>query len=292
MPVKYSDLSPLRYPGSKAASVEYVRDVFTHNHLNIDHFIEPYAGSAIVSIQLLQQNHVGAATILEKDILIYAFWESVFHHTDEFLRRIETLPITIDTWHKFQPYRRARDLNEYPIIDLGLAGLFYNRTNFSGILKANPLGGIKQSSDYKIDCRFNRQKIMTLIADIAAYRNQVTVLYGDAMDFLTHEYELAPHNNHFLYVDPPYYEKGRSLYRHWYTHEEHMGLARFLTHCNTPWLASYDNHEAIRMAYHQNNLGERYFDYTISKYRKTPELLISNQEIPPDADRLQLEHLA
>ncbi|MHC1760569.1 MAG: DNA adenine methylase [Negativicutes bacterium] len=292
MPVKYSDMSPLRYPGSKAALVDYVVDVIAHNHLTVNHFVEPYAGSSIVSLQLLKNNCIGSATILEKDILVYAFWESVFSHTNEILTRLDTLPITIDTWKAFLPYRQAQTLNEYPIVDMGLAGLFYNRTNFSGILKANPLGGINQSSTYKIDCRFNRQKIMTLIADIAAYRNQVTVLYGDAMDFLIHGYELVLHNNHFLYIDPPYYEKGRSLYRHWYTHEEHMKLARFLTHCNTPWLASYDNHEAIRMAYHQNNLGERYFDYTISKYRKTPELLISNQEIPPDAEHLQLEDLA
>lgn len=292
MPVKYADLSPLRYPGSKASLVDYVGNVFLHNNLVVEQFVEPYAGSSIVSIQLLQQNRIGSSTIMEKDILLYSFWESVFHHTDELLERIETLPITIDTWHEFQPYRRARELNEYPIVDLGLAGLFYNRTNFSGILKAHPLGGIHQLSKYKIDCRFNRQKIMALITQISTQRNRVNVLYGDAMEYLVREYGHSQSDDHFLYIDPPYYEKGKALYRHWYTHDDHMALARFLTQCNTPWLASYDNHDAIRMAYHQNNLGSRYFDYTISKYRKTPELLISNQEIPPEAEQLQFEDLA
>lgn len=292
MPVSYSSYSPLRYPGSKAALVEYISAVLAHNRLNTTHFIEPYAGSAVASLYLLQQEQILSATILEKDILIYAFWHSVFHHTNDLLGRIEELPITIDTWHEFQPYRRTNNLDDYPIVEMGLAGLFFNRTNFSGILKANPLGGIHQSSPYKIDCRFNRQRIMDSIEHLGGYRNQITVMFGDAMDYLNREYGFGFHENHFLYVDPPYYEKGQALYRHWYTHDEHMALARFLTQCNTPWLASYDNNEAIRMAYHQNNLGERYFDYTISKYRKTPELLISNQEIPPGVEQLQIGDLA
>lgn len=292
MPVKHSDMSPLRYPGSKAALVDYVRDVIMHNHLTVDLFVEPYAGSSIVSLYLLHQQHIPAATIIEKDILVYAFWDSVFRHTDDLLGRIEKLSISIDTWHEFQPYRRANDIDDFPVVELGLAGLFFNRTNFSGILKANPLGGLHQESQYKIDCRFNRKKIMDSIEHLSSFRNRITVIFGDAMEYLNREYGFGVHENHFLYVDPPYYEKGQSLYRHWYTHNEHMSLARFLTQCATPWLASYDNNEAIRMAYHQNNLGERYFDYTISKYLKTPELLISNQRIPPDADRLQLENLA
>ncbi len=292
MPVKYSDLSPLRYPGSKAALVDYVSDVFLHNRLKITHFVEPYAGSAIVSIQLLQQNRVETATIIEKDILIYAFWESVFHHTNELLQCIETLPMTIETWHKFQPYRQAMRLDEFPTVDLGLACLFYNRANFSGILKANPLGGLRQSSDYKIDCRFNRQRIIALIERISLLRERIVICHGDAMEYLNRGYRHEIRQNHFLYIDPPYYDKGKSLYRHWYTHHDHLALAKFLTHCDTPWLASSDNHEAIRMAYNQNNLGARYFDYTISKYRKTPELLISNQKIPPGAEQLEFGCLA
>ena len=41
------------------------------------------------------------------------------------------------------------------LVDMGYAALFFNRTNFSGVIDAGPVGGMTQSSAYAIDYRFS-----------------------------------------------------------------------------------------------------------------------------------------
>ena len=79
MPIHLADVSPLRYPGSKAFLVNYIDSILKENHLEGCHFIEPYAGSAIISIELLKKGTIGDAVLVEKDPLIYCFWRSFIH---------------------------------------------------------------------------------------------------------------------------------------------------------------------------------------------------------------------
>ena len=49
-------VTPLRYPGGKASLVDYVEKFIESNKISVDTLIEPYAGSAAVSIGLLNKN--------------------------------------------------------------------------------------------------------------------------------------------------------------------------------------------------------------------------------------------
>ena len=155
-------INPLRYPGAKRSLVNYIEALLQANHLEGCTFLEPYAGSAAVGLELLQRNRIARLVLCEKDILIYAFWECVFRDTDILCNTIENVDVSIDTWHALQRYREMTTLEEAPLPELAYAGLFFNRTNFSGILKANPVGGIGQTSKYTIDCRFNKQKLIQI----------------------------------------------------------------------------------------------------------------------------------
>ena len=177
-------INPLRYPGAKRSLVGYIDALLEANNLLGCTFYEPYAGSAAVGLELLQRNRIGHLVLCEKDILLYAFWHCVFHDTEALCNLIETTPITIDTWHQQLPYREMTRLDQAPLIELAFAGLFFNRTNFSGILKANPIGGINQTSQYGIDCRFNKTKIIAVINQLSAYRDRVEVNLGDALQFM------------------------------------------------------------------------------------------------------------
>lgn len=292
MPILPAMLSPLRYPGSKASLVGYVARLLKENYLEGCHFLEPYAGSAALSLGLLQQDIVSRATLVERDPLLFSFWETVFRHPYALIDRLIDLPITIETWQAFQKYRSATDLSEYPLIEMGLAGLFFNRTNFSGILKGGPIGGVKQESQYKIDCRLNKDRLIEQIIELSQLHSKIDVVYDDALEFLGRIRTELKNQECFLYIDPPYYEKGRSLYRYWYVDADHKKLAKYLTRCDLPWLASYDNHPSIRKIYHSANQIEIYFDYTVSRARKERELLISNLEIPPDCKDLFSEQMA
>ena len=126
------------------------------------------------------------------------------------------------------PYRQITDVNQASLLDLGFAGLFFNRTNFSGILKANPIGGINQTSQYNIDCRFNKTRIISIIKHLAEYRDSVEVHCDDAIAFIQRQNARFLRENCFAYFDPPYYEKGSKIYRHFYTNQDHVELSDML----------------------------------------------------------------
>ncbi len=54
-----------------------------------------------------------------------------------------------------------------------------------------------------------------------------------------------------IYLDPPYYKKGRDLYYDFYVHEDHEQVARFVKEKlgNLRWIVSYDNVPEIRALY-------------------------------------------
>lgn len=277
--------NPLRYPGGKYYLAEYVSKVLDYNCIENCIFFEPYAGSAAVSLELLYQRKVKEIVIIEKDPLIYAFWKSVIDYTNELCEEIEKLEISLNTWYEFAPYKKASTPLQFPLVKLGTAGLFYNRTNYSGILTANPLGGKKQTSKYKIDCRFNKKTIINHILKIANYSSQITVKWSDALKFLKEHLKVLNQKKSFVYIDPPYYEKGKSLYRYYYKDNDHKDLADFIKKCRFPWLISYDDHPFINNLYfgQNNNLNSQklYCDYSAQKHKKGNEILISNLVIPP-----------
>ena len=206
---------------------------------------------------------------------------------------IEDTPITIDTWLQQLPYREMTELDQTPLIELAFAGLFFNRTNFSGILNANPIGGINQTSRYGIDCRFNKAKIIAIINQLSAYRNRVDINLGDALQFMRTQNTRFLRENCFAYFDPPYYVKGPKIYRHFYTNRDHIALSQYVRSVRyLDWIISYDDAPFICGLY--SNSGARYrpffVDYTCASRVRTQgqELLISNLPLPP----LPLENVA
>lgn len=276
--------SPLRYPGSKSNLVDYISCLVTKEFPDYNcTIIEPYAGSSIVSLSLVFNQQAKNAIIVERDPLIFAFWSIVFSNPDELVSRINSLEVSIDTWHKFQKYRKAIMPNDYPLIDMAVAGFFFNRTNYSGILKANPIGGLQQKSKYKIDCRFNKKRLTEQIKLIATLNNKVEVYFGDALDFMKKNQFRFRTFPCLLYIDPPYFAMGKSLYRYWYEMDDHIQLANFLLSLKNSikWLVSYDCHPEIEALYNKNIKQQIHFDYSVRTRKSELELLISNMEIPP-----------
>lgn len=276
-------VSPLRYPGGKALLTGYISDVLETHLLVGCTFYEPYLGGASVSLGLLGQGSISNAVWVERDPLIYAFWRSVLTDPDGLCDAIDDLQITIETWERFQQYREVRTprTRKYSVLELGLAGLFFNRTNFSGIMGAGPIGGRRQSSKYGIDCRFNKDRIKEQIQGVSAYSDLITIHFGDAVEIMRKNSEALSTEFCFTYIDPPYYAQGRKLYRYFYEEQHHIELAEFIGGQGYPWLISYDNHERIRELYAQNRIQPIYLDYNVKSSKRATELLISNIEIPP-----------
>lgn len=273
--------NPLRYPGAKSKLVPYIQKLIQSENLTGCVFYEAYAGSAAVSFGLLENNIVSNVKINELDPLIYNFWLSVMNHTDELIQMINDTDITLENWYEYSQYRNPAYLIGKTPVQIGFAGLFLNRTNFSGILNANPLGGKTQSSAYKIDCRFNKARVIQSIRHLATFSNRVELFNMDAIDFLCQETRYKRNQSLFVYIDPPYYEKGPSLYRYYYQDDMHKSLAKYIKTKVYPWLISYDDSIEIKKIYKHKSQQPLYLDYSVNTKRRERELLISNLEIPP-----------
>ena len=271
--------SPLRYPGGKQKLVSYFKQFILANQLFGCHLFEPYAGGASISLAMLMDGLVSKVTLCEKDPLLYSFWSSVKNNPEELCKRISRLRITLDKWHFYKKYLKLKNPDKNLEMNLALACIFLNRTNFSGILKAGPIGGMKQESKYKISCRFNQQRIIEQIKAISKFKKKITVKYGDALTFIKNV-DKKLDNKTLLYLDPPYFLKGSSLYRYSYKENDHKSLSEITKKIKTPWFVSYDRHDTIIENFNGSTISTLSINYELRHLENVDELIISNMKLP------------
>jgi DNA adenine methylase len=241
-------LSPLRYPGSKARITDMVAGLLEKNLLVGSHIYEPFAGGSAVSLNLLANDFVRSATWVERDPLIYSFWKMVKDRPDTLIDRMMRGRVSLAAWRRLLPLREIDKPTRVNVADLGYAGLFFNRTCFSGIVGAGPIGGMTQSSPYKIDCRFNKKELASAIRGTSEILKKVEIVFGDGIEFLQKQCLGMPAHS-FVYIDPPYVANGHKLYRYFFDKAEHEQLADAVSDLRVPWLLSYDHHDLIRGLY-------------------------------------------
>lgn len=240
--------TPLRYPGGKAKLAPFVKTLLKVNGLLDGEYVEPYAGSAAIGLELLVHEYVSRIHINDISRPLHAFWRSVLTHTEEFCRLVFKTPLTVAQWDKQK--RIIEHASEYPSIEVGFAFFFLNRTNRSGILNGGIIGGRDQTGPWKIDARYNARELVRRVEVIARFKDRIKLSCQDAMKFLSNG---TPHwpNETLIYLDPPYFVKGRDLYFDYYEPADHARLADFIT-ANIKrqrWMVSYDNVLPIRRLY-------------------------------------------
>ena len=269
-------LSPLRYPGSKSNLADYFETFIKENLLLGAHLYEPYAGGASISLNMVARGLVAKATLIEKDPLVFSFWKCILENPEGLCEKVQKAKVTLETWKAFRKYLAPDALQRFPAMELGFAGLFFNRTCFSGIIGAGPIGGMSQGSDYKINCRFNKDRIIPQILEVAKFKKKLSVVHGDALEFLHKNRSKISKGHSLVYIDPPYFQQGRRLYRYHYLLEQHKKLADFINRETYPWIVSYDNHPVIVDFFSHQKIVPIFLNYTVKRSRKAEELLISN----------------
>jgi DNA adenine methylase len=243
---KHGHFSPLRYPGGKGKLATFISDIVRINNLVDGTYIEPYAGGAAVAWELLLTGLMRRVIINDASKPIYEFWNSVFNRTDDLIELIQKTPVNTKTWRECRRVFSSADASG---LELGYATFFLNRTNRSGILNGGMIGGKEQKGEWKIDARFNKADLVQRILLIAMHRRQVSLFNCDAIDFIN-GHKRNWESKSLVYMDPPYYKKGRDLYYDFYGEDDHTEVAavrRQLAHVN--WLVSYDDVPAIRSLY-------------------------------------------
>ncbi len=262
--------SPLRYPGGKSKLTPYILETLKLNNLVGGTYVEPFAGGAAIAWHLLLEGHVKKVYINDLNPSIYAFWYCVLNMTDQLCTLIKNTPITIEEWHKQKVIHRNQQSN---LLERGFSTLFLNRTNHSGIIKAGVIGGFSQKGNYKIDCRFNKNRIIGQIYKIAEKRKKINLKNLDANDFIV---KVLPSINKICLVniDPPYYVKGKGLYQNFLNHEDHYKLYETIKNITHPWIVTYDDTPEINDIYSKYNPKPYGLTYTAQIKRKGSEVMI------------------
>ena len=244
------------------------------NRLGRRRYAEPFAGGCGLALALLFENVVGDVHINDIDKGVFCFWQSVLHHTDDLVALVSGTPVTVDEWQVQRDVYLEQDDSDP--ITLGFSTFFLNRTNRSGIVKgAGAIGGLAQIGKYKIGCRFNKDDLVERIRRVAKYRDRIHLSGLDAIAFIRQTDNEK--RRMFLFVDPPYFSKGSSLYTNYYTRQDHQELAAALLALNQPWMLTYDDVTDVRELYRNSRQFALRVQYSVQTKRLGEELLVPSK---------------
>ena len=227
-------------------------------------------------MDLLFNGYVSDIHINDADLAIYHFWHVIITNTDDFLALLQQTPLTIEEWEKQRLILKHPE--NYSELEHGFATFYLNRTNRSGILKAGVIGGKTQNGAYKLDARFNKERLSSLIQRIANYATNIHVYNLDALELLKKVDQILPQPS-LIYLDPPYYIKGQGLYRNFYNHDDHVQICEALGKIETPWIVSYDNCDEIKSIYQNYRQDEYFLSYCAYNKTKGSEVMIYGKNI-------------
>lgn len=280
--VRPARFTPLRYPGGKGKLAGFMKAVIEANGLQDGTYVEPFAGGAGIAMDLLLNEYVQDVWINDISRPVAAFWRCVLDDTEYLMRRVKTTRLTMRTWSRQKNILRRQE--EHDDRTLGFATFFLNRTNRSGLLNGGVIGGRSQEGQWKIDARFNRIDLIARIEAIARMRRRISLSCQDAEDFVRENLRAFPRET-LLYLDPPYYRKGKDLYYDYYEHEDHVAIASLMkrTLKGRNWIVSYDDSPEVRRLY-ESFRGVTYgVGYSARDIRKGREVMFFSPEltIPP-----------
>lgn len=259
----------IRYPGSKAKLVPELMKWFPgktrgelFNSPEAFEYREPFFGAGATGFAALERLPSHCTVWLnDKDPSIYSLWLAVESAPARMHELIDALRPTPELFYKFKEEDGRMDL---PLPEIAVRKLALHRLSYSGLgyMSGGPLGGKQQSSQYNVDCRWNPQTIKSEVTRLSRllrkFREPVRITCVDFTKLISG----APENS-FIYLDPPYYDKGPQLYRYAMDGEDHALLALLLRDCRADWVLSYDDHEEIRRLYRWASIREISVKYTM-----------------------------
>lgn len=269
--------TPLRYPGGKSSILPMVSQIIYENNLNLCNYVEPYAGGCGLALSLMFKGVVHELHLNDLDRSIFSFWNQILHNTNAFIEKIERTPVTLEEWHKQRKIQERKDSASE--LSLGFSTFFLNRTNRSGVIqKAGVIGGLKQNGNYKLDCRFNKDGLIEKIRRIEKYKHRIRFYNMDALDFIEFTDRELPKNT-FYCIDPPYFNKGSTLYTNFYNPEDHKHIANRLRILKKNWILTYDNAPEIQGLYKSQPQYKFNLNYSAQDKKVGTELLITHKSI-------------
>lgn len=243
-------VSPLRYPGGKARMASALAHIFDDqvSALDIEIWVEPFAGGAGAGLSLLSTGRIPELWLTERNPAIAALWRAILNQGDQLAALVATTTPTMKLWEQSQEIVAAANAGErLEDLDLGFAAFIVNRCSRSGIIapRVGPMGGKDQTGKYTIASRFNPPALAERIAHIHSLAPNIRFHEGDAIAWINELSDSGMEDEVFLFVDPPYVREGNRLYTNGMTELDHRKLANALNTSPCHWLLTYDNEDVV-----------------------------------------------
>lgn len=269
----------IRYPGSKDRALDRI---VKRLNLSERRICEPFAGTAAVTIHLMEHRMIDYAHLNDADPAIANLWSIVRDRPSDLNALIRGYRPKAEDFYTMKREQTADPLR------LAFTTVVLHQISYSGLgrMAGSPIGGRDQKGDYKVGCRWYprdlEREINTISYWMRHHVRHVEITCGDWSECPEWEW----------YTDPPYLVAGAGLYRNGTI--DHQALADHLRSKPSPWLLSYDDDDdhTVRSMYKWARIVDDYqFETYLTTRTKHPEkratrkkeLLISSGHIPePD----------
>lgn len=240
-------VSPLRYPGGKAAMAPWLAALFDQQWgpLPVDIWIEPFAGGAGAALTLLDRDAVDEAWLIDQNPAIAAFWETVLEDGEQLAALIERTAPTIAL------YDDSRALLDTPDgadrFQLAYAAFIVNRCSRSGIVAptSGPMGGRRGDGQWTIGARFNSDALADRVRHVHSMRGRLRAERGNGIERIEEISDSGIEDEVLLFVDPPYIREGNRLYASGMDEAGHQRLADALNDSLCRWVLTYDDEPTV-----------------------------------------------
>lgn len=275
-------ISPLRYPGGKSKSVQFISQFIP----NFDEYREPFLGGGSLFIYLKQKHPIKKFWINDKYENLYLFWKYLQINPSSVIQQIQEWKNNFQNGKELYQFLIS-NLNNFDEIKKASAFFIINRISFSGTSES---GGYSEAAFVS---RFNQSSIERL--------KKIPILLKENTMITNYDYKQLLYENGknvFIFLDPPYYSATKSaLYgkkgalHKSFNHEEFSEIMKNIKH---KWLITYDNCDYIKNLFSYAYIKEWSLTYGMRNAGKKTnnsqgkELLISNLPITQQQQELSL----
>lgn len=276
-------MSFFRYPGGKSKLrnqiVSKLNDIAGTTDLE---YREPFFGGGSIGLKFLQDKpDLKKIWINDFDTGISCLWTTLIKRPDLLKDRVMKFTPSTEAFYKFKEELTAAPpefTSDTVVADYGFKKLAIHQISYSGLgtKSGGPLGGEKQTSKYKIDCRWSPTYICKKIDILYKRFSQLSIRDECCTNLDFSKLILDTKYEAVIYLDPPYFDKGGDLYQCAFTEADHHRLAKALKETKHQWVLSYDNCEEIRGLYEWADIyliDEVNYSITATKDKMTGERL-------------------
>lgn len=247
-PMKFrKQLSPLRFPGGKSKSIDYL---FTHLQQDAKGtLVSPFTGGGSFELAMLDAGVFNRLHLNDLDYGVYSLWWTILNAPFGLIDKIRMVTPSHKEYFRAQAIIKEKYYG-VDTLDAAWATLLVNRLAYSGIAKANPLGG-RRGKKQALLARWNPTELINRIEYIHSFSEHIDITCENAIDLI----EQAYWSQDCIFIDPPYVAKGKDLYNCYYTKQDHIDLSLLLDSLyqgmpGADLLVTYDYNKWLQSIYH------------------------------------------